>query len=146
MQTDLFGNPIAESKSLTFEEEYAVYIKSPAWRAKRKAKLTACDRCESCGISRFSVKLEVHHKHYRSFKHERPEDLQVFCPECHKKADARREKEVAREQEENLYDARLEGWAGKKYGEDWNIEHDSDSVSEEFQQWLEDQPEDENYF
>lgn len=88
MQPDLFGTPLTEP---TFADEYAEYIRSPQWRRKAAAALARADyRCERCGLSRYSRRLEVHHITYERFKQERPEDLEVLCPQCHEQADAER--------------------------------------------------------
>ena len=137
---NLFGESIQETHkpAPTFEEEYQAYINSPAWRAKRKSKLAAVGfRCEKCKITKYSAKLEVHHLHYDTFKHERMEDLQVLCPKCHKQADTERAYNTKRKQEARLEDARLNGWASKVYGEFWYDHGDTESIREEFNDWLE---------
>ena len=136
MQTDLFGNPVPEK---SFEDEYIEYISSPKWKLKREqALLHSGYRCERCKNSVYSCKLEVHHKTYNNFKHEKSEDLEVVCSDCHKKADKERIDRVRIErlvrQSEALYSARLEGWGKKVYGEDWYL---NDGIKEEFDQWLE---------
>ncbi len=35
-----------------------------------------------------------------------------------------------------LYAARLDGWASRKYGEDWRYEQDYYAVIDEFAEWL----------
>ena len=94
---DIFGeyHPVVIIK--TPEEEYLEYINSAAWRHKRKAKLESIGwHCERCLLSRYSVKLDVHHKTYEHFKNEPLEDLEVVCKDCHQKADLERlEKTIA---------------------------------------------------
>lgn len=104
---DLFGNVIEEPEN-TFEEEYAEYIRSPKWRQKAKAALArAGEKCERCGYSKFSRRLEVHHRTYERFRDERPEDLEVVCEVCHREADAQRERRVAAEAHERFMEGPL---------------------------------------
>jgi hypothetical protein len=62
---------------------YDAYIGSDAWRAS-PARLDALRRdqyrCRGCNTT---DNLEVHHRTYAHFGHERPEDLTVLCRECH---------------------------------------------------------------
>ena len=65
-----------------WREEYNAYISSPEWRARRLAKLEdANERCERC-LCR-PDRLEVHHKTYKNWRNEPPEDLEALCEECH---------------------------------------------------------------
>lgn len=137
-QPDLFGQTaIAEP---TFEQEYQEYITSAKWRLKRQQALhRAGHKCERCGLSKWSVKLEVHHKTYENFKAELLSDLEVVCVDCHAKADEERRRRVEVERRHRsaarLWDARLEGWATKVYGEDWHM-HDQDQLESQFHDWL----------
>jgi hypothetical protein len=91
-------------------------------------------------MSKWSSPLEVHHKTYERFKCEQPSDLEVLCGRCHKKADDDRREEAARRrrarQAESLWEARLDGWAAKVYGDDWQDRHDADKIEDEFAAWL----------
>jgi DNA-directed RNA polymerase subunit RPC12/RpoP len=72
--------------------QYTRYLRSDAWQAKRLIALSAASyRCARCGGRN---RLEVHHKHYRTFQRERPQDLEVVCRTCHKAADAERKRRV----------------------------------------------------
>jgi hypothetical protein len=66
---------------------YRLYIRySPAWKRRARAcKERAGWECEHCGASvREAGWLEAHHKNgYAHLYHERPEDLEALCPECH---------------------------------------------------------------
>lgn len=131
--TDLFGNIIPDK---TEEEEYNEYIASPAWKIKRVQALERTGyKCEECGMSKYTVKLEVHHLHYDRFKKERPEDLIVVCEKCHKKKDRQRERETIVKNYAKLQDARLDGWATKVFGEDWEM-LDPQYVNDNFEAWL----------
>lgn len=62
-------------------EVYRIYMQSPEWAERRKAKLTEagyhCERCPS------RERLEVHHRSYQNFGRERMEELEVLCHDCH---------------------------------------------------------------
>jgi hypothetical protein len=67
--------------AVSLVDEYAAYINSAPWKAKRRAAILKAGRqCEQCGNSH---RLEVHHLTYERFKNEAPEDLVVLCRECH---------------------------------------------------------------
>jgi 5-methylcytosine-specific restriction endonuclease McrA len=58
------------------------YYLSSIWKKLRDLKiLWANNKCEKCGSPK---KLQVHHKHYKTFKNEMPWDLVVLCEDCHK--------------------------------------------------------------
>lgn len=74
-------------KSKEIDSEYILltkkaYLKSTKWQSKRKQRL-AVDHysCAACSIS--GVPLDVHHLHYRSYQHEKMEDLASLCRSCH---------------------------------------------------------------
>lgn len=94
-QFNLFGTLEVIPKK-TFDEEYREYIASAQWARIRDAKIESVGgRCEKCGASKWTNRLDVHHLHYRTFKKERMEDLQVLChPVCHESADNERVIEV----------------------------------------------------
>lgn len=116
-------------------EAYRRYLRSPAWKLRRaQALLSAqfhCERCVRPGL--YDVKLQVHHKHYRSLGREQDADLEVLCEDCHERADHARANAAA---SETIYAARLDGWATKVYGDDWWYYRDEASVAEEFDAWL----------
>jgi len=65
--------------------------------------------CDECGISQADAgHLEVHHNTYESLGDECYDDLSVLCPDCHKEADRVRA-------EESVWDARVRGFAKKKW-------------------------------
>jgi hypothetical protein len=75
--------------------DYKKYIGSQKWKAKRDKKLEQAGyRCEKCGVSKYSKKLEVHHLNYGNLGNEKLSELIVLCKECHEKADTVREKET----------------------------------------------------
>ena len=71
------------------KEEYAEYLKTPAWKAKRLACLKR-DRftCTKCGTKQ--QPLQAHHIRYRNTREmETIEDLVTLCGPCHLKAHQR---------------------------------------------------------
>ena len=61
---------------------YIEYLKSPQWKAKRKAVKTRCAGiCERCRIYLFD---HVHHRTYANIYNEPLEDLIGLCKPCHK--------------------------------------------------------------
>lgn len=106
-------------------KQYREYLGSLQWHAKREAALLRSGRrCQSCGTLR---DLEVHHKHYETFGHEKPEDLEVLCIRCHDQADEQRRRR-------NHHWAGMQTYAEKKYGEDW-CSMDLHDLAEEFDDW-----------
>ena len=60
---------------------YRAYLKSGAWRAKRRLALERCDNiCESCALQRA---VHVHHLTYARIFKENLEDLLAVCLDCH---------------------------------------------------------------
>jgi hypothetical protein len=106
---DLFGSPIEQPKEKTFKENYLDYISSSQWERIRNAKIEEVGGiCERCGVSKYSERLEVHHLHYKTFKHESLSDLQVLCHKCHEFAEIERQttsdlEKKARQQSSSLY-------------------------------------------
>lgn len=109
-------------------QQYSEYLHSLVWRNKRRAALKAAGwRCEKC---RSSNDLEVHHLNYARLGDERPQDLRVLCAKCHDET----HKTLSAQRQ---YDAALETYASKKYGENWDCYRDVDQIIEEFDEWLE---------
>ena len=118
------------------QAEYNAYINSRQWRNIREEAIKRANYCcESCGISKWSVKLEVHHKTYERFKRERLDDLKVLCPSCHQQADVVRAKLGKIKSQRALNNARFNGWASKVFGDDWECNYDEDFVSEKYDEW-----------
>ena len=113
-------------------QQYIDYLQSPQWRVRRAhAIFKAHGSCMHC--RRGGRPLEVHHLTYDRLGHEDPSDLVALCHECHEKADAQRRRAT----EDRQWYARLDGWASKKYGEDWESYVGFDVAEEEFSEWLE---------
>ena len=131
-----FDPPPAEA--LTQEQQYAEYMHSPQWRQLRWQALEAAGhRCQECGLSKWSVTLEVHHITYERFEHERLSDLIVLCEVCHRDADEKRRQQVALANANALEAARFAGWARKVHGDGWIDAIDLELASEQYEQWRE---------
>ena len=110
------------------EQRYLAYLQSDRWALQRAAALARAKyRCSTCGSV---IDLEVHHLTYDRLGDELPQDLTVLCETCHTRLHRR-------ESAERLHNARLDGWARKVYGDDWRDYEDIDAVTEEFNEWLE---------
>lgn len=133
--------------------EYLAYLDSEEWTKRRAEALArAGHRCEKKWTVHRVVKewtdaegrsfvdteeqveccsettsLEVHHRSYDRLGHEEPQDLMVLCQRHHGIADRNRH-------ENALYEARLNGWATKVYGEDWE-DQGYENVADKFDQW-----------
>jgi len=114
-------------------KQYQEYIGSLMWYLKTLEVFErAGGKCEKCGKSGM---IEVHHKTYDHLGDEPLEDLIALCHDCHIQADAQRQ----REKENEIYLKRLDGWARKVYGDDWQLYRDFEEVSYRFDAWLESQ-------
>lgn len=113
--------------------DYRRVLASARWRDMRKRRLLATRwHCEQCGKGEIERDLELHHKTYDRLGHERADDVILLCRRCHAPADdARKEATSAR-----IWDARVDGWATKVYGENWEYRADWETVEEEFSHWL----------
>lgn len=80
--------PWSNKHSRVPNQEYQDYIKSPEWLSLRKRILSTRNYCEVCGAK--DCELHLHHKTYENFKHEKDEDLQVLCFDCHSKIHGRK--------------------------------------------------------
>lgn len=62
-------------------EQYATYLRSPEWDAKRRGRMALAQyRCEVCNSGEH---LQVHHRTYARRGRELLEDLIVLCEPCH---------------------------------------------------------------
>lgn len=123
MIRDLFGNILGQK---SIEDEYKEYINSKEWRKLRALKLEqAGERCERCGLSKWSTKLEVHHIDYKHFKRERLEDLQVLCPECHASADEERVEKREEKRKDRAIIVGFENWMDNGDNPGWRRWNDN---------------------
>lgn len=122
---------------------YEKRIRSAQWKNMRAdiARLRG-NKCERC---RRGPPLELHHKTYERLGRELLSDLDLLCRVCHQAADRERDKIQAARSAERLEHARFEAgldtYATKKYGEDWQDRAGADEIAEEFDRWLEDRTE-----
>lgn len=64
-----------------YKKRYSEYMRSGAWRDKRKDRLDRDGhQCRHCGAA---TKLEVHHLTYERFGKEQLNDLITLCKSCH---------------------------------------------------------------
>ena len=76
--TDLIGWPL---KRLFYRY---VYLKLPHWkRFSRAARMRQNNMCQVRGCDQ-TTRIGVHHKHYRSLRHEKFSDVVVLCWGHHK--------------------------------------------------------------
>lgn len=61
--------------------DYATYIQSAAWKAKRKQALLY--HGNECKVCKSTLELTVHHKTYTRLGREKMKDLEVLCVGCH---------------------------------------------------------------
>jgi len=126
------------SRRAVVESYYDYVLASERWARLRTRLLVARGRrCERCGVLEAARDLDLHHLTYDRLGFERDDDLQVVCRPCHYLADREREAAARRRAEGALYEARLHGWASKRYGEDWYWHCDPHEVGEAFDAWLE---------
>ena len=117
--------------------KYEQRIRSAQWKNMRADLIRMRGpRCERCGCG---PPLELHHKTYERMGRELLSDLELLCRTCHDAADRQRETISAERSERRRFDAGLETFAIKKYGEDWRERLDEQSVWEEFEEWLSEQ-------
>ena len=65
------------------KQVYRMYIRSDAWKRKRRQALRHYGAvCSDCGHAKSN--LHVHHVSYSSFGDELMEHLQVLCEDCHR--------------------------------------------------------------
>jgi len=119
-------------------QKYEQYINSPQWKQTRADALKRAGyKCQVCGAPQASKSLEVHHVTYDRLGTELPTDLRVLCKDCHKKADQERELQGQYRGQMALYRARMDGWARKVFGDNWQDWQDYDYVRDRFESWLE---------
>jgi 5-methylcytosine-specific restriction endonuclease McrA len=121
-------------------EEYRSALSSKYWKdLKREVIRCRGRKCERCGAPYFVENLQLHHKHYQNIGNETQSDVELLCKNCHADADLERMTRTQSKNEDALYQARLDGWASKVYGEDWQYYDDAGDVEEHFNDWLESQ-------
>lgn len=118
-----------------WRRRYEARIRSAQWKNMKRSLIKwRGNRCERCGLE---TPLELHHKTYERLGNERLSDLELICSTCHRLADQQRAAQGRQRSATALYEAGLDTYATKKYGEEWWMHHDSDWIAEEFDNWLE---------
>jgi 5-methylcytosine-specific restriction endonuclease McrA len=81
-------------------QNYRIYLQSAQWQRLRNAVIARSvagdpnanvhlGKCEVCGYRPWRTGvLQVHHLTYANLYHEHLTDLQLVCPNCHKKLTA----------------------------------------------------------
>ena len=117
---------------LEWKKVYEAYLKSDIWiEIRNQAISRANNKCEWCGLN--PIKLDVHHITYNHIGgRENPEELQVLCYPCHQKADHIRNIKTDDRRKSSRYRARLEGYASRNYGDDWDLNFDEEKIEIEF--------------
>ena len=115
-------------------KKYTDYINSLAWKTARCKFISNAEyTCQRCGADDDDLVLEVHHLHYRTLGNERDEDVMVLCQECHKIEDLKRSTRTYMRR----WNARLDAWAKKRYGDYWHDVYTRDDLADEFEEFLE---------
>lgn len=129
-----------ENMNIRLRDRYSRRLRQKSWHTLRKHLIKQAEnKCSRCGLFRFGEgELHLHHKTYERLGKEREQDLEVVCKYCHQIADEDRVKRVVSEREDRLWYARMDGWATKKYGENWERFIEPHELEEEFEEWLED--------
>jgi hypothetical protein len=114
-----------------WRQKYNLYLKSAAWHNTRRILFwQRGKRCEICGWG--SRHLFVHHLTYERLGHERMEDLQIVCQNCHEKADSLRATAQSNIREGKRIDAAFQTWCDKR-----GVNEPDEYEFEKFYDWLE---------
>ena len=122
---------------------YNKYISSTTWGRKRRVfikdsqTVSGLNQCEKCEKYITGRGIHIHHKHYRNFGNETREDIEILCNKCHVAADRERTIRGKAASANALWNARVDGWTSKIYGEDWESIINPDEAEFEFEEWLE---------
>lgn len=126
----------AQGKRKEWQKVYRAYLRSDIWKQIRNRILKrSAGKCEDCG--KIILDPDVHHINYdRVGGRETDDDLKVLCFSCHQKADIARARGTDKRRKDGLYWARLNGFASRKYGDDWYYHYDEANVEIEFISYL----------
>lgn len=108
----------------SWHELKAQYERTSYWRDKREAvRRRANGKCESCKKPvENDSQLDVHHLTYDRIGNENLEDLLALCYECHRNADMERGDRTQERREISRFEARVNAYAEKKWGDLWEEE------------------------
>lgn len=132
--SSMFSDGQVPFHSLPWAKRYKIVLASKRWKDLRLRIISERKQCQRCGST---SDLELHHLTYERLGIEQDTDLELVCKPCHEAADAERAKKGSQKSRKALNNARLNGWASKKYGENWQDTHDPERVAEEFDEWRE---------
>jgi hypothetical protein len=82
IETKMWAERVAALPLPTRSRAYMDYLASPQGKAFRADVLTAA--CWTCECGDHGQDVEVPHLTYERLGHERPEDVVVLCPACHR--------------------------------------------------------------
>jgi hypothetical protein len=120
-----------------FYDRWKAVLSSARWKALRarliRERGDRCERCRKQWAPGYKHVLILHHLTYERLGAERDTDVQLVCEYCHDHAD----RERADAGRQRSWNARLDAWATKVYGENWDP--GDGSIEEHFEAWLEDQ-------
>ena len=132
------ASPGDHRHAFTHTEEYERALASPHWRNLREEAMDdtgfTCEECKAPNSD--SMKLELHHLHYKTLGSETLEDVQILCPSCHRDADRKRAEEQKLAAEVMLKRSRVNGWAKNRWGEDWQKFVNPVFAEAEWQKWI----------
>jgi 5-methylcytosine-specific restriction endonuclease McrA len=118
-----------------WQKVFRAYLQSAVWREKRRQVLIrANSKCERCGS--IILDPDVHHITYDHVGDERLDELIVLCFPCHRIADAGRDNDTEERRIDAYYEARLNGFAARKYGNGWKFEYEREDVEIKFIMYL----------
>jgi 5-methylcytosine-specific restriction endonuclease McrA len=113
--------------------EYRSYMSSPEWRQRRSEVLARDEgRCRRCG----GPATEVHHLTYARFGSEPLTDLLSVCGSCHEGITQATDRVRERNAQDALDEARLDGWATKVFGSNWDRSPGYEEAERRFEAWL----------
>jgi len=87
---------------------YAVYLRTPLWRLRRRIWAVRAGGC--CQRCRSRRRLTIHHRTYRRLGHERRSDVTVLCWHCHRRQHDRHRRRLWRRGFSARIDARARSW------------------------------------
>lgn len=119
---------------MSWKSRYYAVLNSKRWKEMRQRRIAKSNgRCEMCQERK--KPLQLHHETYARLGAELDEDLILLCLGCHNKADQIRSMRNSTAR----YYARVEGWAEKVHGSNWESIFTYEKMEEMFDEWLDTQ-------
>lgn len=128
----MFGKNKLPFHCLPWAEKYKIVLASKRWKELRSRIIAERGRCERC---KTTISLQLHHKTYDRLGMELDSDVELVCVSCHEIADEERAERGRSKSYAALYEARLDGWATKKHGDNWR--EWEEEITIEFDDWCE---------